>query len=278
MGYLKQIMIFLKKKKKKLHKSYRKDINAIKDYLDSEKMDRRINKNLRNNIYLPIKNDINNFMEDINYNLQKKMENDNNIIHSNLNEVQNKYDEIKYLFQDKIDKIELKQKKDFEDLKNQLQNSAINNEKNLMNMKMAELENIQNTEKEQLFQSEINDHINEEIRKQRELDEMKHQKELDELKRRHEMEDLENKKIEEELRFHKLRQGIMKTKYKIQNNQPPIVQPMIQQMPMPIIYPFPNNQGNSNNNNNNNPHTSDELFKLFMMKSLFGEDLFPSKK
>ena len=63
---------FFKKQKKKLHKSYRKDINAIKDYLDSEKMDRRINKNLRNNIYLPIKNDINNFMEDINYNLQKK--------------------------------------------------------------------------------------------------------------------------------------------------------------------------------------------------------------
>ena len=260
------------KKQKKLHRSYKKDIDEIKDYLGSEKMDRRINRNLRNNIYLPIKNDINNFMEEINYNLQKKMENDNNIVNSNLNEVQNNYEEIKYLLQDKIDKMEHKQKMDFETLKNQLENNA--EKEKIMNMRMAEM-----GDKDQLFQNEINNHISEEIRKQRELDEMKHQKELDELRRKHEIEDLENKKIVDELRFQRMREGVMKTKYRIQNNQsqPPVVQPMIQQMPMPIIYPFPNNQGN-NNNNNNNPHTSDELFKLFMMKSIFGQDLFPSQK
>ena len=97
------------KKQKKLHKSHKRNINAIKEYLDEDKIDKKINKNLRNNIYYPIKKDINNYMQEINYNIQRKMENDNNIIHHNLNEVQNNYDEIKYLLQDKICKMELKQ-------------------------------------------------------------------------------------------------------------------------------------------------------------------------
>ena len=252
------------KKQKKLQKSYKKGIDAIKDLLEGDKIDKKINRNLKNNVYLPIKNDISNYMEEINYNIQRKMENDNNIIHNNLNEVQNNYDEMKYLLKDKIDKIELKQKMDFENLKSQLHNSSMNNEND---------EIIIN--KKQSLQSEINDHIKEEIRKQREIDEMNHQKELDELRRKHEMEDFENKKIADELRFQRMKNGLLKTRNHRQSTPtpPPVVQPMIQQMPLPLFYPLPNNQGNGNNG-----HTSDELFKLFMMKSLFGEDLFPSQK
>ena len=275
----------LYRKHKKLYKNYKKDFNEIKSYFDSNKIDEKINKNLKNKIYLPIKHEINNIMEEINYNIQKKMENDNNVINSNINAVERNYDEIKYLLEDKIGKMELKQKIDFENLKNELQNSAIireNQEKilnnNLLKMKMREQEDQRkNEEKEELFKSEINEHINEEVRKQRELDEMKHQKELDELRRKHEIEDLENQKMVEELKFQKMRDGLLKKKYKVHRHQPqsmvqPMVQPMIQQMPFPLLYPMPNNNGGSDNK------TSDELFKLFMMKSLFGNELFGSNK
>ena len=187
------------------HKSPKRDDEALKELLDREKIDKKINENLHSKVYLPIKNKLNNFMEEINYNIQKKMENDNNIVNYNINAVQSNYDEIKYLLQNKINNLELKQKMDFENLKNELENSARNIKKeqedkeynnSLYGVKMLELENKRkNEEKERLFQSEINEHINEEVRKQRELDEMKHQKELDELRRRHEIEDMENKKI-----------------------------------------------------------------------------------
>ena len=57
----------------------------------------------------------------------KKMENDNNIINQNLNEVQNSYDEIKNLLKNKIDKLELKQKLDFENFKKEILNTPSNN-------------------------------------------------------------------------------------------------------------------------------------------------------
>ena len=107
----------LYRKHRKLQKSYLKNMELMKDYLDNGKIDEKINKNLHKKIYLPIKKDINNFMEEINYNLQKKMENDNNIVNSNINAVQSNYDEIKYLLEDKINKMEQKQKMDFENSK-----------------------------------------------------------------------------------------------------------------------------------------------------------------
>ena len=280
---------FYHKKKHHHHHRYRspkKEEDALKELLESQKIDKRINENLHSKIYKPIKNDLNNFMEEINYNIQKKMENDNHIVNSNINAVQNNYDEIRNILENKIDKMEQKQKMDFENLKYELENSAKNmrreqEEKEYNNsiyeMKMLELENQRKKEeKEKLFQSEIAEHINEEVRKQRELDEMKHQKELDELRRKHEIEDMENKKIMEELRFQRMRDGLQKKKYKIHKYQqpiiqqaPPIQQPIVQQYPMPFIYPM--SQGNDRN-------TSDELFKLFMMKQVFGSDLFPQKK
>ena len=96
------------------------------------------------------------------------------------------------------------------------------------------------------------------------------------------MEDLENKKIVDELKFQKMKDGLFNKRYKMQNAPPPpppvvqpMIQPMIQQMPFPFPFPFPSN---NNNNTGNDNKTSDELFKLFMMKSLFGNDLFHSKK
>ena len=247
------------RKKKKLQKFYKKNIDSIKDYLYSKKLDERINRNLHQNFYLPIKNDINNLMEEINFNVQKKMENDNNVVNNNLNAVQSNYDQIRFLLQDKIDKLELKQKMDFENLRYQLQAKNKEKEENLFN-KMKMMEN---------GKKKMNEQIQEEIRKQREIDEMKHQKELDELRRKHEMEDLENKRMVEELRFQKMKDSLMRQKYQV--NRQPQMHPMIQQMPFPYIYPISNNNGSNNKSDN-------DLFKLFMLKSLFGNELFASRK
>ena len=255
------------RKQKQMHKFYKKNIESIKDYLYSDKMDERINRNLHQNFYLPIKNDINNLMEEINYNVQKKMENDNNVINNNLNAVQSNYDQIRYLLQDKIDKMELKQKIDFENLKSEFQQSSKNKEReenifnnSIMQMKMIDLENRK---------KKMSEHIQEELKKQREIDEMRHKKELDELRRKHEMEDLENKRMIEEIRFQKMKDNLFKQLYKTKRQ--PQVYPMIQQMPFPFIYPIPNN-------NDNYGKSGDDLFKLFMMKSILGNELFPSRK
>ena len=260
------------KKQKKLHKSHKRNINAIKEYLDEDKIDKKINKNLRNNIYYPIKKDINNYMQEINYNIQRKMENDNNIIHHNLNEVQNNYDEIKYLLQDKIGKMELKQKMDFENLKNELISNA-NQKRQQQDLLNELIEKRIDSNRNKLSYD-----IEEQIRNQRELDDIKHQKELDELRHKHELEEIENRKIMEELKFKNMRNSILNQRQRY-NPIPQIIQqpaPMIQQYPMPFMYPMPMPTYNNNTSNSNNP--SDELFKLYMMKQLFGEEMFPQKK
>ena len=86
-----------------------------------------MHRNLRNNVYNPIKRDITYLMDEMNYNFQKKLQNDNNIINENINEVQNNYDEMKYLLNNKMDKLELQQKMDFENLRNELMNTANQN-------------------------------------------------------------------------------------------------------------------------------------------------------
>ena len=108
-------------------------------------------------------------------------------MHENLNEVQNNYDEIKNLLENKMDKLELKQKMDFENLRNEILSSANNNafEKRKM------LDDIYN------YDRNIYENIEEQILNQRELDDIKHQKELEELRHKHDLEDMENKKIVE---------------------------------------------------------------------------------
>ena len=65
------------RKERKL-KEYKKNIDELKDLLEKERDKRRFHRNIRNNIYLPIRQDINSFMDQMNYKLQKKMQNDNN--------------------------------------------------------------------------------------------------------------------------------------------------------------------------------------------------------
>ena len=76
----------------------------------------------------------------------------------------------------------------------------------------------------------------------------------------------------EELRYKKMRNDLLNRRTRINPYLQiyPQPQPMIQHYPMPLMYPMPMPSYN-NTTNNNGP--ADELFKLFMMKQLFGEDL-----
>ena len=107
----------LDRKERKL-REYRKNIGELKDLLEKERNRRKMNRNIRNNIYLPIRKDINYIMDEMNNKFHQKLLNDNNLINANISEVQNNYDEIKYILNNKMDKLELKQKLDFENFKN----------------------------------------------------------------------------------------------------------------------------------------------------------------
>ena len=250
-------------KKQKL-KEYKRNIDELRDLLEKERMKRRINSNMRLKVYNPIKNDINNLMNEMNYNFQKKIESDNKRMNENISEVQNNYDEIKYLLNNKMDKLELKQKMDFQNLRNELLNTTSQNQ-----LEKRNYDKIQ-------YETELNNYLEEQFRNQRELDNIRHQRELDEIRRRHEIEDIENKKIMEDLRYKNMKKSILNQRSRM-NNIPQIIQqpPPMFQYPMPFMYPMPI-PGYNNNGNNNGP--SDELFKLFMMKQLFGEEMFPQKK
>ena len=255
------------KKKEKQIKEYKKNIEELKELLEKERMRRKFNRNLRYRVYNPIKNEMNSFMDRMNYDIQKKMENDNNIINQNLNEVQNSYDEIKNLLKNKIDKLELKQKLDFENLKKEILNTPSNN--TLQQKKFFNNNDINND----IYESELKLSIEEQLRNQRELANIQHQRELEELKRKHELEDIENKKIVEELRYNNMRNSLLNQKSQLRSQLYP--QPQMMQYPMPFMFPMMIPTCNNTSNNNSG---SDELIKLFMMKQIFGEELFPKKK
>ena len=192
-------------KEKKINK-YKNDINSLKNYIKNEKIKNKINKSYYNNIYIPLKQDINNIMNNLNKSYQKSIEN-NNIINNNINEIKNEYDEIKHLFKKKIANLKMKQKNGINQLKNNILNQMrINQENEIIN------------------KIKIDNQIDEEIRNQREFDNIKRRKELDEIKRRYDLENLENNKIIQELRFQDLKNDLLYKKnrrYKI-----PCIYPM----------------------------------------------------
>ena len=270
-GYIspKENYYLIKEKKKKeiKIKEYKKNIEQLKKLLEKERMRPKMHKNLKYRIYNPIKNEMNSFMDKVNYDMQKKMENDNNILNQNLNEVQNSYAEIKNLLKNKIDKLELKQKLDFENFKKEILNTPSNNA--LKQKKFFNNNDYDNN----LYESELKLSIEEQLRNQRELANIQHQRELDELRRKHELEDIENKKIVEELRYNNMRNSLLNQKSQLRSQLYP--QPQMMQYPMPFMYPMPIPTYNNTSHNNSG---SDELIKLFMMKQIFGEELFPKKK
>ena len=205
----------LKKDSEKIKKlkEYRREIFLLKKLLKKERIQKKINRNLYNNIVLPIRNDVDNFMYNINNNMKKKIENDN-MINNSINEIQNNHEEIKNLFKKRLERLELKQKMEFETFKNMYTNKLTNVEENKLISAMK------------LKKQMIEDMLN-----QRELDNMKHQREIDEIKRKYELENIENAKLIDEIRFNNMKNNILNQRNKVPQ--------IIQVNPNPYMYRFP---------------------------------------
>ena len=205
----------LKKDREKIKKlkEQRREIFTLKKILKKERMEKKINRNLYNSLVLPIKSDVNNFMYNINNNMKKKMENDN-MINNSINEIKNNHEEIKDFFKKRLERLELKQKMEFETFKNMYTNKIKNMEENklISGMKL----------KKQMIEDMLN---------QRELDNMKHQREIEEMKRKHELESIENAKLIDEIRFNNMKNSILNQRNKVPQ--------IIQVNPNPYMYRFP---------------------------------------
>lgn len=205
----------LKKDREKIKKlkEQRREIFTLKKILKKERMEKKINRNLYNSLVLPIKSDVNNFMYNINNNMKKKMENDN-MINNSINEIKNNHEEIKDFFKKRLERLELKQKMEFETFKNMYTNKIKSMEENklISGMKL----------KKQMIEDMLN---------QRELDNMKHQREIEEMKRKHELESIENAKLIDEIRFNNMKNSILNQRNKVPQ--------IIQVNPNPYMYRFP---------------------------------------
>ena len=178
-------------------KKYRKEINSLKDLLKMEKMKKRINRNMFDKLYIPIKEDISNLQYDLHKTIKKRI-NENNAMNNSINEIQNSYDEIKNVLMNKLDKLKLRQKTEFDNLKNEF-------------IKKIRI----NQEQEKNLRSKLKEQLVEEIRTQRELDDIRHQRELEEMKRKQDIEDMENNKLMEEMKFNKIKYSILNQRKKI---------------------------------------------------------------
>lgn len=201
------------KEKKKL-KKYKENMNNLKDLLEKERMKKRINRSLYDNLYLNIKKDMNNFFGEINKSFQKKLKKDEEM-NNNINEIHNNYDEIKYILNKRISELEDKQKKGFEIIQNDLIN---------------QIRYIK--DKERLKNIKIKKRIKEDLINQIKKDNIKYQNKLDIFRRKLEFEDMENKKIMEEIKFQKLKKDILSQRNL--RKKPKI----IKQYQMPFMYPY----------------------------------------
>ena len=211
------------KKEKKLQE-YKNTIEDLKYLLEKERNKRKRNKYLKNKLYLPLKKDITYFMDDMNNTIQKKIQNDNNMLNANINEVQNSFDEIKYLLNNKIDKLELKQNVEFENFKNEL----INTDRQNNNKRKALNELIESKIDNNLYQMSFD--LDEKLRNQKELDNIRHENEMEELRYKYKLEEIENRKMKNRLKFNKMRRKIIN--HRLMINQYPSL--FMYKMPIPI--------------------------------------------
>ena len=211
-----------KYKKERIIKEYKKNIDNLKNLLEKEKGKRIKSRKIRN-IYMQIRKGINHSMDEMNYNIQKKLQNDNDLINAKINNVQKSYEEMKYLLNDRMDKFELKQKIELENLKNDLIKSE--------NQRQKERDILN-----ELIENKLNNsrnkyslYLEKQLRNQRESDEIKYQKEIEELRHRQELADMENRLLMEDLRFNNMGNSVL----------PKIILPpplyMLQQYPIPFM-------------------------------------------
>ena len=264
------------KHKLKLGNNYSKEkYDEIEKEIKMRKKAKKFHKRLQNEVYTPFQKDYENYLNNVNLNIQQQLKNDNNLIRYDINEIENNYNEIRNLLDIKLNKIEKKQKTDFENLKNIIQTCGgkkmdraiknvfdgtnydlqkagdedlLENAFNLteiINNKMKEQDKI-NNEIDKELREQINSKINLEFQKEREIEELKHQEKLKMMRLQQEKERIEKMKILNELKYKQMREEIKNKNNMINNNY------ML----------------NNNSNNNKFDFSIENMFKLFIMKKI----------
>ena len=256
------------------------------------------------------RNELSNFMQDINKNISSRLQNDNFIAQQKLNNIKNNYNEIKTLLNNKIDKLEQDQQMQFENLKYALEQGgglkmmgAVKNANggNIYDLKRAEEEDIidatrklprlleekiniinnmkrKEKEDEKRLLSQVKRKVNEEIQKQKEKDEIRFKREIDDIENKRENIRQERRRLIGELQ----NRDIEESETESVNPQPIYNQNIVPQSSFPpSMYPtqmpqmippyaFPPNMYPPMNNNNNKDST-DELLKIFILKKIFDD-------
>ena len=261
----------------------------IKDMKIKNKARNFVDK-LDEEIYSPIRNDFNNYMNNLNQNIQEQLKEDNNILNNDIEKLENDFKEIKDMLKTKIKKIEKKQKSNFEKLKNVIKkvggpkmSKAIENVfegKNydllkagdeylandilnlpeIINNKINEEEMI-SKENERQLRKQIDQKMNEEYEKKRLIEEMQHRERLKMLEIQREKERIEYLK-----KLNMLRYQVKKEKEHDFNNYINEINDM-----NGMNYRKYMDQINKYNNiyyRNNNKFSLGDISKIFLMKKM----------
>ena len=203
--------------------------NQINDMKMRNNAKKFVNK-LDEEIYSPLKEDFNDYMNNLNLNIQQQLKEDNIILNNDIDKIEQDYDDMKLLLSEKIQNLEYNQKANFEKLKNVIREAggrkmskAIQNVfegKNydlqkaedeylandvfklpkLINQKISEEENI-NKENEKRLMNEINKNMNIEYQRRRAIEEMNHRERIKMMKLQQEKEKIEYLKNVNMLRY-----------------------------------------------------------------------------
>ena len=289
-------------------KNYEKQIKKIKkDLAQINNKKIKFNKNFEKQIHSPIDDDNNILMQNMNYEIQKNLENDNIKLNLEINKMNDNCNEIKTILESKLTNIENKQKSDFENLKNFIQNSGgkkmlcsfknvfegaeydlqkadecdlIDNLQKINFNKMVydKVENKKNKERLNEYINEQKEKMNEmlimreEAKKEKIVKEMEHEKMLNEIKRKQEMNFAEQLREINKIKFEIMRKE-KEEEMKKENERKKME--MIQKEKMRI---FNNNRYNINGNkiknkyhridyNNIDEFSTDELINMYILKN-----------
>ena len=256
--------------------------------------------------YTLMKGDFNNAMDNIDNNLNRKLNGKNPIIYDQLNNIENNYYEMKYMLNDKINRLEKNQKKVNDFLKYSLEQDRFQNDLNsykfnkyiknyrdknlsekeyLLNMlskvpglienKIGKiyLNELEENRNQKQFLDNLKDRISLELQNQRRADYLRYKRQLNEVIQQKNHEEKEKLLLYHKIQEQKILNKMQAIKYQNQlyryqayNNYNYNI-PYYQLMQAQI--------NNLNNNNNNNKKDSlglsmDELIKIFLFKELIG--------
>ena len=253
------------------------------------------------------RNELSNYIKDINYNVANKLQNDNFIAQQKLNNLKNNYNEIKTLLNNKLEKLEHDQQMQFDNLKYALGQGgglkmlgAVKNANggNNYDLNLAEKEDLIDATRRlpKLLDKKINEalgyrrytnlrnrynestpdlnrmknRIDEELKRQRALDDMRFRRELDEIEAKRENIRQERQRMLQELQTPDIDELDDPLYIQAPPPQPPMYNPYPYNPYNPYMFPPPPPYYMPQTNNNNND--TGELIKIFLIKKLFDDN------